>query len=88
MFLIWNRPPSDPVEFFIDSAFQVTGVGTVVAGTVKSGTVHNNQQVVLYTEYPIRHIDSTYTAWEVCVQYNMLLSLYMLVTWYLCMHNI
>jgi elongation factor 1-alpha len=35
--------PSDPVEFYIDGIYQVTGVGLVVAGTLKSGTVIPNQ---------------------------------------------
>jgi len=34
--------PSDPVEFYIDGIYQVTGVGLVVAGTLKSGTILPN----------------------------------------------
>lgn len=37
------QSPSDPVEFYIDGIYQVTGVGLVVAGTLKSGTVNPNQ---------------------------------------------
>lgn len=39
--------PSDPVEFFIDGVYVVSGVGVVVAGTVKSGTIRLNQQLLL-----------------------------------------
>jgi GTPase len=31
------------VEFYIDGIYQVTGVGLVVAGTLKAGTVLPNQ---------------------------------------------
>jgi len=41
------RPPSDPAEFHIDGVYQVTGVGIVVAGTMKSGTIMQNSQVLL-----------------------------------------
>jgi GTPase len=34
--------PSDPIEFLIDGIYQVKGVGIVVAGTLKSGTVVPN----------------------------------------------
>ena len=37
------QTPSDPVEFYIDGIYQVTGVGLVVAGTLKAGTVLPNQ---------------------------------------------
>lgn len=33
------KSPTDPIEFLIDGIYQVTGVGIVVAGTLKSGTV-------------------------------------------------
>lgn len=36
------KSPTDPIEFYIDGIYQVTGVGMVVAGTVKSGTITPN----------------------------------------------
>jgi GTPase len=39
--------PSDPVEFLIDGVYQVTGVGLVVAGTLKGGTVVPNNALLL-----------------------------------------
>lgn len=36
------QSPSDPAEFYIDGIYQVTGVGIVVAGTMKSGTIVPN----------------------------------------------
>jgi GTPase len=38
---------SDPVEFYIDGIYQVTGVGLVVAGTLKSGTIEPNTNLNL-----------------------------------------
>ena len=36
------QTPSDPIEFYIDGIYQVDGIGLVVAGTIKSGTVVPN----------------------------------------------
>ena len=33
------KSASDPVEFLIDGDYMVTGVGLVVAGTLRAGTV-------------------------------------------------
>jgi GTPase len=41
------KKPSDPVEFLIDGIYQVTGVGLVVAGTLRSGTVVPNTTLQL-----------------------------------------
>jgi GTPase len=41
------KQPSAPVEFHIDSVYNVTGVGIVVSGIVRAGTVRQNQQLML-----------------------------------------
>jgi len=40
-------PPSAPVEFHIDGVFNVNGVGLVVSGLVRAGTIRPNQQLLL-----------------------------------------
>lgn len=39
--------PTDPVEFYIDGIYMVTGVGVVVAGTMLAGTVLPGQHLQL-----------------------------------------
>lgn len=41
------RPPSEPAEFHIDSVYNVTGVGVVVGGILRSGRIHQNQQLLM-----------------------------------------
>jgi len=43
----WEEQAAAPTEFFIDETFFVTGVGTVVAGTLMAGTCHANQTLML-----------------------------------------
>jgi len=39
--------PGGPVRIWIDRAFTMTGSGTVVTGTLPSGTVHRNDELVI-----------------------------------------
>lgn len=41
------KSASDPVEFLIDGDYMVTGVGLVVAGTLRAGTVVLGQNLLL-----------------------------------------
>jgi GTPase len=41
------RAPSEPVEFHIDHVFTVPGVGIVVSGLMRGGTVRANHELVL-----------------------------------------
>ncbi|KAK9908835.1 hypothetical protein WJX75_003542 [Coccomyxa subellipsoidea] len=43
----WADKVGDPVEFIIDETFQVAGVGVVVAGTVKRGTLVQGASLLL-----------------------------------------
>ncbi|PRW56451.1 GTP-binding 1 [Chlorella sorokiniana] len=43
----WADKSSEHSEFLIDEVFQVPGVGTVVAGTVKRGTIAPNTQLLM-----------------------------------------
>jgi len=43
----WYSKIKEPYEFLIDETFAVPGVGTVVAGTVKSGTLRVNDSLLL-----------------------------------------
>lgn len=44
---MWDEFLDEPVEFQIDETFSVTGVGTVVAGTLMSGTVTIDDELLL-----------------------------------------
>merc|ERR550514_1095614 len=41
------KPETEPVEFHVDGTFNVTGVGVVAAGLLRSGTVKLNQTLLL-----------------------------------------
>jgi len=41
------RPADEPAEFHIDSVYNVTGVGIVVGGIVRGGTIRQNQQLLM-----------------------------------------
>lgn len=41
------KSATDPVEFLIDGDYMVTGVGLVVAGTLRAGTVVLGQNLLL-----------------------------------------
>lgn len=43
----WSDKWNQPTQFVIDETFVVPGVGTVVAGTLKSGTIRNNSSLLL-----------------------------------------
>jgi len=43
----WSLLKDKPPEVLIDQTYFVTGVGTVVGGTVMSGVVHANQTMLL-----------------------------------------
>jgi GTPase len=43
----WAEKQNDLPEFVVDETFSVPGVGTVVAGTVKKGTIHPNTTLLM-----------------------------------------
>lgn len=43
----WAEKQHDLPEFVVDETFSVPGVGTVVAGTVKKGTIHPNTTLLM-----------------------------------------
>jgi GTPase len=43
----WGLRETEPAEFHIDDVFSVSGVGTVVAGTLKSGTITDASRLLL-----------------------------------------
>eukprot|EP01024_Parvocaulis_polyphysoides_P029739 TRINITY_DN2693_c1_g1_i1.p1 TRINITY_DN2693_c1_g1~~TRINITY_DN2693_c1_g1_i1.p1 ORF type:complete len:266 (+),score=33.22 TRINITY_DN2693_c1_g1_i1:120-800(+) len=43
----WSEKAKEPAEFVIDETFGVPGVGTVVAGTVKSGCITSNSTLLM-----------------------------------------
>ena len=43
----WHSRESEPAQFLIDEVFSVPGVGTVVAGTLKSGVVTESSKLLL-----------------------------------------
>ena len=48
LFLSYPSPiPAQPAEFHVDEAFMVSGVGTVVAGTLFKGTVEVGDKVMM-----------------------------------------
>jgi len=66
--------PEDPVEFLIDGVYMVTGVGIVISGILKSGTVQVNSNLMLgpekngnYRQVTVRSIHMKRTPVDVAV---------------------
>jgi GTPase len=65
----WDASVSAPAEFNIDDSFRIPGVGTVVAGTVISGTISTNSTLLFgpdslgkFKPVTVKSIHSKFTA--------------------------
>merc|ERR1712232_522022 len=64
------RSPTSPAEFHLDAIYNVTGVGLVVAGLMRSGRIRPNQQLLLGPDKSSRFVPvlvrTIHRRWTAC----------------------